>query len=1101
MKFRRRVIALFMSVVMLTFGSVRCVFSSEDEPVGGVWENFESGGGLGGFAGSLGGGVKIAEGTNGNHYMSVCPIVDGVNAFAQHTLDMGDNVNISAQFKYMQSGKKTNGACVFSLRNNGKDVVRFDTSDGNIVMQKANSANTITLVPNYSANTWYDFYVKVNFIYGTVTVTVNGTVRAEEEPLLISVKSADMLYMGTKYSPGFCVDDVKVQPLQTPVSLDLEGETSPKVGSGIKTDYTYTAKAYDAYGVLIKNAVTFSLEPSNEGAVLVQDGDTATLTFTDEADGKTFVITANTGEMSRTVTLNPEIYIPEVTSIKISGDAKLSSRTQKLYRYKYTAECYDQYGVKMEGEQCSFRLAPGEIQVPSTLSVNADTGEITVTGELPKDRHIYLVAESKSNHAKTAQKKLTLLDAETYASDASRFETLLDYVDLVRQIGRDPYNGTPLIATVYDRYAKQLGEWRSGTDSGHAVVSNLAFQGGWFRTLEGLYTLTGDRQYQDEVLNTYQYYLDHYLDDETGIPVMGGHAAVNLQNGTKYYVYNSKYLELKDSGFYIKPFFDIDPDKASEIVKNMFCSTVSKWKYMRFNRHGKYGVKPNYANEGYGWDDWQTWSTKLIDDDFGEGNPVVVQEIGFRSSASDFFDCFGAMARYGATDEQRGAGGTWGYNLLSTFYRLENPETFIGAYQNNSFGIDRYDEQMAKYPDWYLPNVYKSSNPSIVVDRFYLQFWEDLVDQGFLKESDKWYAQECYISTTSQYTAMPMHELSFAEDLGLDTEKGGYVLERTVKKLGKYVDIAYDASDNTWASRVLWDGTVLDGFVSKRAGYYGGVDEYMRRYTRTNVGTLEPLSFAMAYLKSKDRDDLQSYRDSIYYFLRNTLIAKEIGDIGENYPGDNVNLNTDCDNSDGYMCLTMLYLYQATGVTDFLDMARHIADNFISAKMVDGLFTITTSDVYIPLGSCKADRFEYSLLLLEAAVRGEMDEMPVYIPYDGYFEDRSYDELEKGYKLSSQSDIKDTTYWFGYSFDGVHATEISVSENEITLSLGERKYLEISVLPVDASYSLCYDNTNPSCVAIDYSSNSLKGLSRGTAEITISNADKTAKTVLTVTVE
>ena len=163
MKFRRRAIAFFMSVVILTFGSVRCVFSSEDEPVGGVWENFESDGGLGGFVGSLGGSVKIAEGTNGNHYMSVCPVVDGVNAFAYHKLDMGDNVNISAQFKYMQSGKKTNGACVFSLRNNGKDVVRFDTSDGNIVMQDV-----------YKRQVYYDFTGNSIFCFVLLFPDVRG---------------------------------------------------------------------------------------------------------------------------------------------------------------------------------------------------------------------------------------------------------------------------------------------------------------------------------------------------------------------------------------------------------------------------------------------------------------------------------------------------------------------------------------------------------------------------------------------------------------------------------------------------------------------------------------------------------------------------------------------------------------------------------------------------------------------------------------------------------------------------------------------------------------------------------------------------------------
>lgn len=1095
-------LAAFVTVLAVMLSQLGIIGLAKDSSEArGFFQDFENATGTGDFIGSLGGSVKINEDANGNRFMTVCPVVDGITAFIQRDISTGDKVNLEIGFKYMQSGKKMDGACVFSLQSSNKDIIRLETQDGNIVMKKKASSNTFAVVENYSANRWYDFRFIVDFVNGVASVSVDNGTRIEEAEFLTGATEADLLYMGTPYSPGFCVDDIYAQPLQNVADISISGDTAPVVREGDGMEYTYTASVYDEDGVVVSGITRFYLSPSDDaGAVMTADGNSAKILFSEAAAGKTFTLTASAGEMSDSITIAVSKYAPAVSNMEIKGESKISSRTVQLYRYKYEVVFYDQYGMAMDGETASFKLVNGSTNVPSTVQVNEKTGEITVTGEVPKDTYIYLVATSDSMPEKSAQKRIVMLDAETYAADASRFEALLDYVDLVREIGRGP-NGTPLLADVYDRYTKQLGEWRSGTDAGHAVTSNLAFKGGWYRMLDGLYALTGDQQYKDEVLDTYQYYLDHGLDEVSGTPIWGGHAAINLETGEPYFIYNTKYMELKEAGVYTDPFFEISPSAGSTLTRNMVDMLVTNWDWLRFNRHGVYQSEVHPDDEVGGWEDWETWSTDILDEVAGVGMPLETQEISFRSAGVDLAYMLSTMAKDADNEEDRQAAAQWAVNILQTYYRVENPDTYLGGYQASTFGIDNYDAFMEAYPEWWLPDKYDTYTYSISVDRFYRQFADDLVDQGFLTEENKWQAQECFVTHGIVGDNTTLLEMYTAENIGVDTEIGQYIMERVVKKLGNYIDLAYYPETNEFSSRLLWDGTSLEGFLSKRAGYFGGKDAYMQYIGRISPSTNTPMVYAYAYLASAGREDLEPYRQTIYSFIRNYYIANGAGDIGERYPGDNISLNLGTDMADGFHCITFLYLYQATGITDYLDMARNIANNFIDSRMVDGLFFITPSNVYIPLGGHKAERFHHALLMLEATIRGEEDKIPAFVPYGGYFEDKSYDEIEKGRYTSSLSDIKDTTYWFAYYNENVKAQEILLSEDEITVSPGETRALEISVLPKDASYSLWYDITDPSCVSINYDTNSIVGIRPGQCEIVITNTDKTAKAVLKVYVE
>lgn len=1083
----------FLTAIALTFPN-NCMFViADNSPVGIQKETFEGGNGLGMFAGNIGGAVTVYKEKDGNNCMYVAPYTDGVTAFAQYKLDFNEKVKINISFDFKQKDKRTDGACLLGLSRKGTDLVRLETKGGNIVMKKQNSSIDTILVRGYAANRYYHISVDVDYLNGFATVSVDGETKAEEQPLLKLIKptdvqkTADTMYFGTKYSPGIFIDNVKITPDQFIETIDFVGETELIVSERKDSEYEYTTKAYDQNGLWIRNAVSFMISPQDEGITLTQGEDAAYITVSSEAVGKNFTLSAEAGGVTVSKELTVTEYRSELTEIVIVGDSRLASKMSGLSEYPYKAKYYDQFGDEMFGEECTFVLSGN---IPAAIEFDSENGIITVNGELPKDKQISLTAISKSNPSIKAKKTLRLLDAETYIGDNTRFETLIAYVDRVREIGRDPYNNTPLIADVWDRSMQQPGEWRSGTSAGIGVPSNLACKGGWFRTLDLMYKVTGDEQYKKEITDTYQYYLDNYIDEDSSLPFWGGHAAVDLKTGKPYIVNNAAYHELKDNSLYMDPFFDLDPDKASQIVKAIICAHMKDWDGFLFNRHGGYFTATDYTQ----WDTWKKWKNTLQSDTFGPDCFVKSTNISFRSSGNDFIDILGSFYRSTGDDAAR----VWAMNILDSYWRVENPETLVGGYQTSS-AIKSATSTLPK--DWWKPENYLSVYTyTSYGDRFYNQYADDLVDQGYLSEEDKWLAIEPFVSHPNDYEVTMMHDVLLAHGLGYNSEDGKKILEHAAKKMAKHIELAYYPGSNQFASRLLSNGTKLDGFIRKKSGYYG-----------TNVGSkFEPyasdsymsLAHAEVYLATKDHYELEEYRDTIYSYLRNHYLKSGAGDLGERYPGDNMSVNLDTTIQEGNDCMVMLYLYQATGITEYLDLARRIADNFIENRMVDGLFWLNTDNNIIPLGGWKSERMHYALAMLEATVSGMADDMQPFVPFEGYFSDVAWQDLEKGLQGSfTEEDFKSEELWFSTALDSVDAKKIILPETQIHMSPGEEKFLEITILPNDADSTLIYGNTAPDCVIIDYDANKLIARKKGTAKITISSAGNSAKATLDVIVD
>ena len=222
------------------------------------------------------------------------------------------------------------------------------------------------------------------------------------------------------------------------------------------------------------------------------------------------------------------------------------------------------------------------------------------------------------------------------------------------------------------------------------------------------------------------------------------------------------------------------------------------------------------------------------------------------------------------------------------------------------------------------------------------------------------------------------------------------------------------------------------------------------------------------------------------------------GEAGVSAPDDNVKLNFSNDVSDPRYIIMFCQLYDATGNTDYLDMARHVANNVVRNNMVDGLFTYQPSSHYIEIAG-RNGVYPYAFALLEATIRGESDALPQYYVYQGYYEDRGILENTG----ERRTNLHDTNMWNRYNVTAVHITDIIVSEEEITLNVGEEKFLNIFFEPDDATNkSVRITSSDPSCVLVDESAKSITALKKGSVEIRIISANnKLLRKTIKVNVE
>ena len=1082
---RKRMITLItaFSMALSVFPSV---LTSE---ASGVYENFESTG-LNSFTVSKDGGTQIIENED-NHYLNISPKNDGTAAFVEMPLECDDNVPLIISFRFKINSYMQSGQTVAHISKCGLPSIIIETYEGGIAY-KNDSGNFVKFLDRAVVNKWYEICITADYSKSTFGIRLDGENLVKGAANIGFSKGADKISFRAKYSPGIAVDDLRTNVIQDAGKVEINGESKLNIAYSSAAEYDYVIAIYDTNEALIDTpSYQASVVPQGSGVVPTVNGRTVTLNVDASAPEGDYTLRVVYKNAIKNFHFTLSRYTSQVEKIILSGAGRIAFLDGKENTYPYSAAAYDQYGEVIEGAAVNYFI---EGECPSSVSINSETGVLTVTAPLSNNVPITVMAECNENTDIYTSKRVLLQDEETYIGDETRFSVLLDAVDRSRELGRDPYNGSILLAKAIDRYTMKPAIWK-GLEYDF-VPSNLAEQGNWFRTMEGLYRLTGDEQYKREIDETYDMYLNNYV-YENGTMSMGGHICVDLQTLLPHHGYNSNTLELKNHYPYMDPFWEKNPEAARKFAIMFWEGAVTNWKMLAFNRH--ISVYDTYTEAN-----WKNYASYKKPEKFGL-SPVPSNGVSFRVTSVDLISQ--AVEVYKHTGEQ--AALEWSYNLLYNYYAATDPETKISTevfssrynYKNNNgWG---YDADLT-VPEcwWFIPQSQTETTASWWGDRFDVPNYAELVKQGFIEAVNRRDGAETPMSLEPFYRRdpntdadLPYADLELAKLFGFESEKGDMILDYTLtslRSLYKYGN--YSPADNK-VDQLLVDGTSLTGYQVKRGGYYhskGSVVERVAISADFTIGNIK------TYITCRE---LEKYKDQLYYiwqFIRGDMAYNGFGEVGITGPDDNTKLDFSTTSAEPRYMIGFCWLYDISGNPQYLEMARCVANNIVKSNMVNGLFTYQPSSHYIEIAG-RNSIYYYAFALLEATIRGEADAMPQFFNYGGYYEDRGVLENTG----ERRTNLHDVNMWNRYNVTAVHITDIIVPEEEITLKAGEEKFLTISFEPDDATNkSVRITSSDPSCVSVDESAKIIYAQKKGSAEIKIiSENNKLLTKTIKVTVE
>ena len=1078
----KKVTALALSVLMLvgTLSTAAPAFSAD-----GYIEDFENAD-LNSFTISKDGGVTIKQ-AGDNHYLNISPKTDGIAAFAEYAISCDEKVPAEFSYRFRINSFMQSGQTIAHISKSGVPSIVIETCDGGIAY-KNTAGEYVKFIDSAIANKWYDIYIRADYSKSTFSVRLDGEDLLKGIPMLNSATGVDKISFRAKYSPGIGIDDFSAGVKQDPGDIQINGEANINLANNTAADVDYVVAVYDTNDAAIDSPdYSVTVLPAASGVTVTKNGRIATLHISKDAAEGDYTLRAIYGSAVRNFHVKLSRYSAQVENLVLSGPGRVAYIEDKENTYTYTVAAYDQNGRKIDAVDVNFFM---QTDSPDTISINPQTGVMTVSGALTNNTKTTVFAECVSDSSIYASKTILLQDAATYQGDETRFSILLDYIDRARELGRDPYNGSILLAKAIDRYTMKPAIWK-GLEYDF-VPSNLAEQGNWFRSMQGLYNLTGDEQYKREIDETYDMYLENYIYDN-GTISMGGHICIDMQTLLPHHGYGVNFMELKTHFPYLDPFWEKDPEAARKFSIMFWEGAVTNWQELDFNRH--IDVYDSYTEAN-----WNNL-TNLWKKPTSFGNsPLWTNSLSFCETAGDLVQLAAQLYKHTGEEPAR----EWARRILYQYWASTDPKTKINTYTFSSRYRYQNNYDYSEIPEywWLRPGVLSIMEHAWYGDLFYVQCYDDMVSKGIIEAVDRsdttkvpsalypFYRDSVVPDTLPAYS-----NLELAEIYGFDSETGRMILDYMLNSLKSlYIYGNYSVDDNS-IDYLFVDGTSLNGYVVERDGYFIEKGNVMERFEADSDFTLANLK---TYLTCKDVDE---FKDQLYYvwqFVRGAMAYNGFGEAGITAPGDNVKLDFSSECNDPRFIIAFCQLYDATGNTDYLDMARHVANNVVKNNMVDGLFTYQPDSHYIEIAG-RNGVYPYAFALLEATVRGESDLMPQYYVYQGYYEDRGILENTG----ERRTNLHDVNIWNRYNVTPVHITDIIVPEEEITLKVGEEKFLGITFLPDDATNTAVrITSSDSSCVSVDAEGEVIRAEKAGNVEIRIiSENNRLLKKTIKVTVE
>ena len=1102
----------------------------------------------------------------GSQKLSVNTLKEGSLAVASVSFKSSITGDLTISEEFIQKDVKSDGNVVMSLFNGNTGLISLETCNGDIAYKKSDNTY-IPVVSNYLPNMSYDIKAEISLTAKNANIYVNGELVLKSIDLrskTYSTNGQNYYKVSSKYSPGFYLDDVKIYLGTVKDNLLIDGKNEASIPQSGTLDYIYK----------IKNAggtVSWSLKSAIPGVSLISGTkpDEIVLRISSTVSEECTVILCATLDSDNSVVakFGVKLFKQLPSTIKISGPSKITYDPD-LNVFEYSVEALDTYGNPYTDQNITVDIKKKKDDIPLNVVFDSSTLTITTNGELPKDVQFIMSAYLTNDPSVSCEKTITTEPWDTYMADEYRMKILQNVCNNILEKCVDTYRFTPLIPTYIDinsgEYAiATVPANNTRTPNKDFVTSNLAAQGNIMRTFEALTKLTDEDKYQQKVDDVYQYWIDNGL-SSAGVPYWGGHMALNMIDGTPLYATGNEDIhELKDYGPYYEPFFRLNPEKAEKMISSIYALHINDWDTLIFNRHGVLTQQH----------DFDTWYTPEKFEYKNEGL-MISTSIPFRSVVNDFV--YAAAHCY--QNIKDGNSLTWGLRLLQRYYDVQHIETRLGGYQfTTGYALDPKkaytdptnvpDAKYHIYNPW-LPNtwpsVYNSTSNSFLKDavvaagvwhevspwsqyrvnitgvsfgdRVFNQYADDLIDQGYFTEAEKYMIREANFSCGSYSIAeRAFVETDFADVLkstkAADSDK---ILWDLLWASGTLVERAYNKKDNTF-KRIAYDGRSLNGFKVKRNGYNS-----TKGVTFTNSSP-DPDFFAAAikiYLATKDLADkgytrriegknmtpytnidkkalenagyfetadggyekyftpveLQKKRDSLWKCIQNIAKADGYGNIGAIEPGKDMELNYYSIQDQPIDIMAFLWLYKATGANEYLDLARVIAGNMIDNHYYNGFFVDSKENQYATIGY-EYGNYSYALALLEAAIRGEFDEYPEYYNAASTSFDFNFNSKETGAITGEGPEFKNK------KFKGVLTTAIIVDNDDIHLGVGENKKLLITIEPDDASNkTINWNCKNPNIARIDPDTNIIYGIAKGETVIYGISDDKKSKINITVTV-
>lgn len=1050
-----------------------------------------------------GSGSVCVEDLGGNKVLSITNDTDGVYAKVSKSVEEISDLSITAGLAFMQKEVAVSGNVILELGGSDGTVIRIETHEGDIIYWNGEKTYEV-LVKDYLPNFWYNISVQADLNAQKASVYVNSVRVLYQASFIGSAAKINCFMSYTAYSPGYYLDNLVFSASQEATGIVINGEEAvsiPQIGSA---EYQYAAYVKDDLGLSVQSDVRFYTIPDSINGVRIKNTDARgnqlaenkiTLEVDSAASEQSITLVAelqNNPEISQSIPI--QLKQATASSLEIYGSAQISSEL-KQKKWEYSASVKDSLGYVLPGERIVFGLASADGSIlPDGISIDSESGVLTVSGDL-SDYYQKLFCVTASVHGGTivGKKNVKILNKKAYISDEARMNVMIEYADYVLEAGKDVFHGTPFLADGIDVGTGLPFEWEFPPSSGmedSAVLSNLADQGGLMRFLITLSVLTGDTKYKDKVMEIYDYFLDVGI-SPSGMAYWGGHSCFDLKTGKVLYSPNDILThELKDHYPYMDPFYELDPEAASNIVKSTWSSHIADFSTMVYNRHGEYTTKPNFS---------ATWNNLDCYDNSIKGL-LPTAALPFRYCANDFI--FMATTMYEKTRDEKAK--LWAYRLWERYANVCHPETHMGGMVfTSAYKAPGTLDIMQQPPvgHWWdaspLPSMYTWTTYG---DRAYNQFADPLAAAGYITEDQKEMVREANMVTDNSIPAYsPQSELYLAKTLGYDTPEGRRVLEHDVKMLGSWVYYGYIPETNRMRS-MLYDGTDISGYIWDRTGYYGAAGNSFGQYpvTQTMLFSLisaynEAANLTEEELTCRDiKHDGKTYnaRDEIYKMLRNVCISLGLGDIGDE-DGNDIDLNYGTSFAQPKAAYAMARLYESTGNVEYLELARVIADNAVDSHYANGVFREDLNYINANF-SIQNEWYPMTLITLEAISRGEADKLPQWMPYNGYW---SCDLLLPNGTAQSKAQAPWTAWC--YTYESVKPTEIVLEADSYRLKQGESFKLPYSVAPDDAANKsvswyaddesvVQYDEINDCLIAAGVGETTLHGIAEGNLKVAVS---------------